>query len=89
MHLRVATCPADSDPASLLRRAPVLSYVPWLQTYVARLGYLGSARRGTCGSTEALPNRNVGSRAIGHVAAHRCTSCSLSWLKACMRVHDL
>jgi hypothetical protein len=78
MHLRVATCPADPDPASLLGRAPMLSYVPRLRTYAARLGYLGSARRGTCGSTEALLNRDVGSRAVGHVAAHRCTSCSIS-----------
>jgi hypothetical protein len=78
MHLRVVTCLTDPDPASLFGRAPVLSYVPRLRTYATRLGYLGSARRETCGSTEALPNRDVRSRAIGHVTAHKYTSYSLS-----------
>jgi hypothetical protein len=38
VHPRTATCPASLDQASLLKRAPMLPCVSWLQTSPLRLG---------------------------------------------------
>jgi hypothetical protein len=49
----------------------------------------GAQSHMTHDSTGALLSGEAGSRAMGYVAAHDSTSCSLSWPHACMRGYPI